>query len=107
MTAGITTDFEDHVLMIRDLQSGHRSRAHGRPLHSRTTTISADKSWTFKHLMTQMAAPTTMTPSDFTEKWLDNWLWTQTLNSLSGSQPPGPLQHLINSPGALPAAAAT
>ncbi len=39
-----------------------------------------DGVWTFKHLMTEMAMGSGVTPEDFTRRWLEQWLSPQLIN---------------------------
>lgn len=90
-----TNDFQDRVLMIRDVGVVADPTRTYDPC---TDTGTPDGVWTFNHLMTEMANPAAsgINPADFVQSWLENWLDTgKTING--DAVPARPLvQNIIN-----------
>ncbi|HEY3567015.1 MAG TPA: hypothetical protein VGP73_03695 [Thermoanaerobaculia bacterium] len=73
------TPFQHHVLMITDPKVIADPTRTTDPCDPGSGTPGG--SWTFKHLITEMAANTSLSPSAFTEAWLKTWLSNQTINT--------------------------
>ncbi len=73
------TPFQHHVLMITDPKVIADPTRTTDPCDPGSGTPGGV--WTFKHLVTEMAANTGLSPSAFTENWLQTWLNDQTINT--------------------------
>jgi|GEM_PF-569506 len=70
---GVTSQFQDRVLMIRDPQVVQDPNRTWNPCDG---SGNPNGVWTFNHLMTEMANQplTGISPSDFVESWLKTWV---------------------------------
>jgi|HubBroStandDraft_3_1064219.scaffolds.fasta_scaffold20763_2 hypothetical protein len=82
VTAAATTQFQDRVLMIRDVGVVTDP---ARTYDPCTDTGNSAGVWTFNHLITQMAnqAATGIDPAVFTEDWLLHWTANQPINGFT------------------------